>query len=142
MDAQADLERHSPHMAFYIMLYTSVTNKNRSPSDQRPTYFFTHRAGARPMIARTPGHFGASVGDRTNFKSHLKFYPTSGPGRNRVEIGLRSDDQRTEIARHRSHCTCVGKNQSIAQGHINRPATVRSSEGLRPMTDGRRTEPV
>ncbi|KAH3701084.1 hypothetical protein DPMN_076068 [Dreissena polymorpha] len=51
------------------------------------------------MIARKPGQFVASGGVRINFKSHLKFYPTSGPGRNRVEIETRSDDQRTGIAR-------------------------------------------
>ncbi|KAH3801673.1 hypothetical protein DPMN_155331 [Dreissena polymorpha] len=51
------------------------------------------------MIARKPDQFVASGGVRINFKSHLKFYSTSGPGRNRVEIETRSDDQRTGIAR-------------------------------------------
>ncbi|KAH3875872.1 hypothetical protein DPMN_039153 [Dreissena polymorpha] len=51
------------------------------------------------MIARKPGQFVASSGVRINFKSHLKFDPTSGPGRNRDEIETRSDDQRTGIAR-------------------------------------------
>ncbi|KAH3833981.1 hypothetical protein DPMN_107299 [Dreissena polymorpha] len=51
------------------------------------------------MIARKPAQFVASGDVRINFKSHLKFYPTSGPGRNRVEIETRSDDQRTGIAR-------------------------------------------
>ncbi|KAH3826955.1 hypothetical protein DPMN_128883 [Dreissena polymorpha] len=51
------------------------------------------------MIARKPGQFVASGGVRINFKSHLKFNPTSGPGRNRVEIETRSDVQRTGIAR-------------------------------------------
>ncbi|KAH3804814.1 hypothetical protein DPMN_133105 [Dreissena polymorpha] len=42
------------------------------------------------MIARKPGQFVASGGVWINFK---------GPGRNRVEIETRSDDQRTGIAR-------------------------------------------
>ncbi|KAH3782860.1 hypothetical protein DPMN_160780 [Dreissena polymorpha] len=78
---------------------TSVTNRNRSPTDQRPTYFSAHRAGDRPMIAGKPDQFVALGCFKINFKSHLKCYPTSGPGRNRVEIETRSDDKRTGIAR-------------------------------------------
>ncbi|KAH3710087.1 hypothetical protein DPMN_069553 [Dreissena polymorpha] len=84
---------------YTTLCYTSVTNRHRSPSDQRPTYFSAHRAGDRPMIARKSGQFVASGGVRINFKSHLKFYPTSGPERNRVEIETKLDDQRTGIAR-------------------------------------------
>ncbi|KAH3896727.1 hypothetical protein DPMN_020906 [Dreissena polymorpha] len=51
------------------------------------------------MISRKPAQFETLGGVRINFKSHLNFYPTSGPGRNRVEIETRSDDQRTGIAR-------------------------------------------
>ncbi|KAH3893740.1 hypothetical protein DPMN_017890 [Dreissena polymorpha] len=64
--------------------------------------FSAYCACDRPMIARKPGQFVASGGVRINFKSHLKFYLTLGPGRNQVEIETRSDDQRTGIAR-RSH---------------------------------------
>ncbi|KAH3690368.1 hypothetical protein DPMN_193572 [Dreissena polymorpha] len=51
------------------------------------------------MISRKLAQFEALGGVRINFKSHLNFYPTSGPTRNRVEIETRSDDQRTSIAR-------------------------------------------
>ncbi|KAH3890876.1 hypothetical protein DPMN_014965, partial [Dreissena polymorpha] len=78
---------------------TSVINRDRSQYDQRTTYFSDHRSGARPMIARSPGYFVASGCVRMNFKSHLKFYPRSGMGKNQVEIEKRSDDQRTVIPR-------------------------------------------
>ncbi|KAH3710651.1 hypothetical protein DPMN_070141 [Dreissena polymorpha] len=48
------------------------------------------------MISQKPAQFVASGGVQINLKSHLKFYPTSGPGMNRVEIETRSDNQRTE----------------------------------------------
>ncbi|KAH3891812.1 hypothetical protein DPMN_015920 [Dreissena polymorpha] len=67
--------------------------------DQRTTYLTGHRAGARPMIARSTGHFVASGGVRSNSKSHFKVYPTSGPGMNRIEVEKRSDDQCTVVAR-------------------------------------------
>ncbi|KAH3835152.1 hypothetical protein DPMN_108498 [Dreissena polymorpha] len=85
--------------SYFTSPNTSVTNRHRSPPDQRPTYFSAHRAGDRPIIDRKPGQFVASGGVRINYKSHLKIYQTSGPGRNRVEIETRSDDQRTGIAR-------------------------------------------
>ena len=50
---------------------TSVTNKDRSPSNQRTNYCSAHRAGTQPMIARSPRYFVASGGVRINFKSHL-----------------------------------------------------------------------
>ena len=72
-------------------------------TDHRPIsirrIFYAHRTGDRPMIAWAPGHCVASGGVLINFKSHLKFYPSLGPGRNRVEIETRSDTQRTVIAR-------------------------------------------
>ncbi|KAH3889822.1 hypothetical protein DPMN_013886 [Dreissena polymorpha] len=50
-----------------------------------------------PLIGLATGR--RSHGNRVILKSNLKFYPSSGPGRNRVEIETRSDDQRTGIAR-------------------------------------------
>ncbi|KAH3816907.1 hypothetical protein DPMN_118432 [Dreissena polymorpha] len=61
--------------------------------------YFRSSGWRQPMIARTSGHFVASGGVRINFLYHSLSYPTSGPGRNRVEIEKRSDDQRTVIAR-------------------------------------------
>ncbi|KAH3772180.1 hypothetical protein DPMN_173517 [Dreissena polymorpha] len=59
------------------------------------------------MISRKPGQFVASGGVRINFDSHLKFYQTSGPGRNRVGIETRPDDQRTGIARRSPDIGCI-----------------------------------
>ena len=71
--------------------HTSVTNRDRSPSDQRTTYFSAHRFRAWPMFARSTGNLVASGGVRINFKSYLIF------SRRRAREGndLRSNRDRT-----------------------------------------------
>ena len=87
------------------------------------------------MIARTSGHFVASGGVRIIFLYHSLFYPTSGPGRNRVEIEKRSDDQRTVIARRAptSDSWYVYHNEHRPASVGHRAEALRQSDGRRPM---------
>ncbi|KAH3826739.1 hypothetical protein DPMN_128649 [Dreissena polymorpha] len=110
-------------------LKTSVTNRHRSAAD----VFFRSSDWRRPMIARTSDHLVASGGVQINFLYHNLFYPTSGPGRIRVEIEKRSEDQRTVIARRAPDIGFIVRVSERASSVVHRAEALRQSDGRRPM---------
>ncbi|KAH3848426.1 hypothetical protein DPMN_090789 [Dreissena polymorpha] len=114
-------------VVFHVYFY-KLRNRQRSPSDQRPTYFSAIRAGDRPVIARKPAQYVASGGVRINFKSHLKFYPTSGPGRRQHDERKKKSAADRTVLNFVNHRTADGSDVPVFPMPVDR--THRPATGL------------